>query len=784
MRQQDPLPRKPKQPQPPAVPFDPNNPSTWPKATPSNLAELQAKAGYKPLTGKATGSPVQPDTNMYNAGTMDVLRGAGNAFVRIGDEVLKKPAQSALRTLSTSNIQTAINPKSTATQRINAIGEDIINVASIVPAVRSAASALEAASMARYLKRLPAVQAEQRAAWDAYDSIVKQAYADAAKLPPRQLASVNGIPGPFVPQMPPRDVQSKLSQLRPEFSRPPLYGPSRYELAKQKAEELRPGVARYLGSEIVAEPPPVPPVAGPNIYRGWHTNPEGIPLPNRLNPWENYIGVEDAFERRGGSPQGNLLSSGLYNTDGRPVSGTYGVHQRYYDQVGYNAAGSYLPLEATYGRYTLDDFVNINTPISQIDELKGAIQNATENPWGLQANHPFIARERNRVSYYPVVPDEGSTVINADDLDISKWNFGGKNPEEITLLDVLNAAPNEESARAVVMALEKPVAVTNTARTRYPLFRTPGGGTSKIAHGSEDMPSMIIESGPFTWQNYSEPPRSINYRLGDRTYSLRASGYKATRNQAYGNELFPKNVPFEKDAVTIGYPGQNYVDLPMKKNPITGAIEEVGGMKALDLGQMSQAQRDEIANATKSWLESLGINEQRIQNQDMRDVFVDLIDRIQRPANSEDLRLDFFGFRQSQDDIAYLVNELTGNKFGKDQWYKMLKDELGYEAFPHPGGITAGGSQVPTHQPIVFNSPEKLPPYTYVPPVKPRSSNEITAERMNEYLKQLATARMLQPGKTLSRDFSGRVNKQILNLAKRGAVSPINTYAQNLAGNR
>lgn len=142
MRQQDPTPRRSKQPQPPAVPFDPNDPSTWPKATPSNLAELQAKAGYKPLTGKATGTAVQRDTNMYNAGTMDVLRGAGNAFVRLGDEVFKKPAQSALRTLSTQNLQTAINPKSTATQRINAIGEDALNIIGLAPIVgRGAAMA-------------------------------------------------------------------------------------------------------------------------------------------------------------------------------------------------------------------------------------------------------------------------------------------------------------------------------------------------------------------------------------------------------------------------------------------------------------------------------------------------------------------------------------------------------------------------------------------------------------------------------------------------------------------
>lgn len=119
-------------------PFDPKDPSTWPKLNPKQLAEMQAKAGYKPLTGKKpTGTPVQPDTNMYNAGLGDVLRGAGNAFVKAGDFLIKEPAKSIGRTLSTQNIQTALNPRSTATQRINAVGEDAMNVASFLPGARA-----------------------------------------------------------------------------------------------------------------------------------------------------------------------------------------------------------------------------------------------------------------------------------------------------------------------------------------------------------------------------------------------------------------------------------------------------------------------------------------------------------------------------------------------------------------------------------------------------------------------------------------------------------------------
>lgn len=137
MRQQDQLPRKPKQPQPPAVPFDPNNPSTWPKATPSDLAEMQAKAGYKPLTGKSTGTTIQPDTNMYNAGLMDVVRGTNNMVGKVGNFLVVEPAKSLGRTLSTQNIQTLFNPKSSWAERANALTEDVVNMASIVPSVRA-----------------------------------------------------------------------------------------------------------------------------------------------------------------------------------------------------------------------------------------------------------------------------------------------------------------------------------------------------------------------------------------------------------------------------------------------------------------------------------------------------------------------------------------------------------------------------------------------------------------------------------------------------------------------
>lgn len=131
------IPSGPRQPQQPNRPFDPKDPSTWPKLSTRQYAERAAAAGYSPLTGKTTGTPVQPDTNMYNAGTMDVLRGAGNALIKAGDFVFKEPAKSAMRTLSTQNLQTALNPRSTATQRINAIGEDVMNVASVLPAVRA-----------------------------------------------------------------------------------------------------------------------------------------------------------------------------------------------------------------------------------------------------------------------------------------------------------------------------------------------------------------------------------------------------------------------------------------------------------------------------------------------------------------------------------------------------------------------------------------------------------------------------------------------------------------------
>lgn len=137
----------------PPKPIDPKDPSTWPKKSSSDLAAAQARAGYQPMTGRSTGRNVQRDTNMYNAGIGDVLRGAGNALVGAGDMVFKEPAKSVGRTLSTRNIQTALNPRSSWQQRAGALAEDALNIASLSPAMRAGAAYADGAMRNYALKK-------------------------------------------------------------------------------------------------------------------------------------------------------------------------------------------------------------------------------------------------------------------------------------------------------------------------------------------------------------------------------------------------------------------------------------------------------------------------------------------------------------------------------------------------------------------------------------------------------------------------------------------------------
>lgn len=674
---------------------------------------------------------------------------------------IKYPIESGIRTATGQNAAVYLNPFNNVSpgERIARAGEDAINIASVIPGARAAAGAVGDTFINRFVAGIPARQAEQRAAWELYEQEANRIYARARarglENPPPPPPTPPGVVDRFgTPPPVPRftkEERAQLENLRPNYAKPPNQPEfTRAELAKKQAERQRPYVTSGFGTGSVADYPDVGPRPEGTI-RVWHTNQTGKPLPEQLNPWEDYLGVETAVERRDGTPQGNLVSSGLYNTDARRISGSYhdlGLLQKN-NPLGYIPTGSYIPVDAErflpLGKFEPGDFVDINTPISQLSEFS--------NPNLLFPSKGNRIRSRGARLYTD--PSKTPVVISANDLDISKWNFHGKPMEEVTLRDLINAAPNEEAARAVIMATEKPIKTTSSTTLKYPLYRNPGGSPTRSVMAREDMPAYLIENDIV--ENLARP-RRVGEIVGDEiqspritvanadssnpyTFEYGAKPYRVSQIRQgvdYGQELypFPGNSPYGQYETIQSSPAQNYWDLPIVRDAETQAITSVGGMKALDIERVGALERRNIAQETRNWL----INDYGISPNDPD--LADVIDRIARDKNSSIDSLTDFRF--ASNDVLGLVNKsraqrnLPPDKVGLDVWWKFLKDKMGYEAIPHTGGITRGDV---IHQSFVFNSPEKLPPSTYVPSQTPKWQSDFVADEMNSYLRALSESR-------------------------------------------
>lgn len=673
---------------------------------------------------------------------------------------IKYPIESGIRTATGQNAAVYLNPFNNVSlgERIARAGEDAINIASVIPGARAAANAVGDTLINRFVASLPARQAEQLAAYEAYD-VARGKINEAAVNRLRQTPAPPRIPGQPAAPRPPQFTdaeRAELERLRPKFARPeaqpqPIF--TRSELAKQKAEQLRPGVMSNMKTIAVADPPLVG-MPEEGKIRVWHTNPESSPLPEKLNPWEDYLGVETAPERRNSTPQGNLLTSGFYNTDARKISETYGKALQDARQMGYYPTGSYIPREAdefVWGGFDRSQMVDINTPIRDL-KLFSPPWNAVDG--ALSTN---LRGGGTRIARNSAIDPNPQNVIDETDLDISKWNFGGKQLDELTIYDLINAAPSEQAARAVVMSIDKPIITTSNTRIKYPLYRNPGGAPTKSVMARDDMPAVLIDSRPSAdWMDYGPlntepnfPDSRIYVRDGFGNISafsgLPYKGRSTRGNIDYGREyeMFPTNSPYTMKDARWSSKGTNYFDLPISRDPQTGAITEVSGMKALDIGSVGRQERSIIAQETRDWLvRDYGIDP---NDPDLADV----IDRIIRDKDS--LGFSLMDFRNAQSDIIMLVNRglaqqgMPNEKMGKDIWFKFLKDKLGYEVLPHPGGVTRG--DVP-HQAFVFNSPEKLPPSTYVPRVMPPFNSDLVAGDMNSYLRALSEARRGSRGRT------------------------------------
>jgi hypothetical protein len=776
------------QPTPPK-PFDPWDPSTWDRNKSPQPTEAVGKVGYVvPKTNVRPAWSNDPDYKSAIAGQTPIrpltaqeraVRDAYEAYNEarnrrvIGDDIgaspralldvayrhgIKYPAESMQRTVTGNNAANYLDPRGGLRlgERLGGISEDVLNIASIVPLARAGIAALEVPLMARAVTRGiaqgEAADLALRQQWQAYDDAYAayKAREAAWRSSPEGLAAEaeakaahearHGNKGPFPPR-PPAMYREEAFPKRPAQPRP-VNRPSRselYDLAKQQ----RDAAYEKLDWSIPPVQMPVlpPPLDPENTVRVWHTSPQGQRLPSSLNPISDYADESTFFTERRGSPQGNLLSSGLYATESQGISGSYGQPTRMTHGTGYEKFGSYIP-EPDPRKFTLFEQAemrarrsDINSPISSFEELR--INNSGDSNL---LHRGRFARPTSVTFSPPSIPE--AEIIDESDLDISRWNFGGKNPSEITIKDLINAAPNEQAARAVVMALGDPIVSTSGRTTlKYPLWRQPGtANPSRFAMTSKDVPGYLIENQPFlAWDYDLKGSRSELYVRGEdgvvRTFIPERYSPGRSANTLPG--LFDRGTPSGRPIITEIPPGQNYFDLPITRNP-DGSINTVGGMKAYDIGGTYSPERAaEISDSTRRFLQSLSPNGQIGSNAGLPLNAPNGIDGIAAMLSAQPLSKEeaLRNWRTVQSVIERMVPG------GKQKWYQWLRDDLGIEVLPHPGGVTMGDTY---HQAYVFNSPEKLPPSGYVA-AEAIDPDQIYAQRMNDYTNALVKMDKYRP---------------------------------------
>lgn len=714
MRQQDPLPRKPKQPQPPAVPFDPNNPSTWPQATPSNLAELQAKAGYKPLTGKSTGSPVQPDTNMYNAGTMDVLRGAGNAFVKAGDFLIKTPLQSINRTASGQNLQTLVDPKSTATQRINAVGEDALNVLSFIPAFRAGGAVDD---VVRYS--------------DEGMAAAKQAYTNFRnrKTPPIPEFKLSPIQSERVRRI--VNVQNADKQQLSDLMMS-MTGTKPYR--KEWFESIDPGKIRL-----------------------WHTNRQGLPLPPKLSPMSEV--ARDPVRRGTGATQ--AFSQGLYNTNAGDMSLTY------LDQLPTET------MEAFPGSIIPDNMLDrfLNVPASRVDDMYGA----SKYPQIQQLIQKMQVDDfRNQMVG---LDDLANNIPWTKNSRYKNVDFGNKTIRQVleeadsqeAAMDIIN-----DSLRPIVY---KPKSGVERVSFKYPIIKDVDANLTKSAVVSPDTGMYLYgnhsfgQQMPFSDDFYAQIRPMAEEFSAKELAKMKSKGYGEEYIQEAMRDMYVNN-PFERVLANEWYNpnftvhrqrvgGQNYWDLDVERGPL-GDIQKLGGLKAIDINSANPETFNELANNIREFVRTS--YPQHSQSPALNDI----INQIKNLSSAERRTRDFYDLQNRLDNLlggfeAGQRTSLMGPELTpKEQMWQYLADK-GYGVLPHTGGQITNAAE--THLATNILKPELMPPSIYVPDEMRRVEDILNKISRSNAMQYRATA-----SKGTGREYSEAMFKAALDRVRSGTA--------------
>jgi hypothetical protein len=592
-----------------------------------------------------------------------------------GDNLIKEPAKSFYRTATLQNANTALNPFSDASapERLMALGEDTLNIASAVPGVRAAAQASNPLKQAfKNAIFMRSAAGKQQLA----DQIRMASYNSIDNVSSRRAMALLNKEG---------DIQAKRSVM--------LTGLKNDSYARPEWYERLPGGKYY----------------DPDIMRIWHTNQQGKRLPFPLNSMEESARMEG----RRGSGASQLFSGGKYDSDSGSMSYTYfDEPQQFSGFPSYNVDDQYL-----------ENYLQLPSR----NKITGFTDGRSDlNPFGMNRDEVYkdiLDMQRN---------DYLSKIKNVDDPIGPDWGRVLWANPNLSVRQIIDNADSAEAAQAIVDRLPFPVSfkgqkwnVPEKIKFKYPVISSDG---KKFVDSAIATNSDAVYIAGETARKGS-PDHYWSKDLGDALRS-KAAQWEKERIELFkkvypdrehpGFTINPYQEALEEVMLTSNRPkwqalsgnhmgGQNYWDMPITRGP-GGDITSAFGLPALDITDpnITQQSADKLGDLVREFIKKElpgSKNQQEING---------IIERIKNIPNSQwGPTREFANIQMQIENLG--ENELTqfgaGEFTTKEKLWMFLRDN-GVEVFPHQGGAMTSGQ---THQAFVFNTPEKLPAGNYLP---------------------------------------------------------------------
>lgn len=634
------------------------------------------------------------------------------------NEANRNIVQPIYRTASGQNLRTAVAPSSTLNQRINAIGEDALNVISVIPGAGTAARA--------------SVAAEQAGA--------------------RALSRARGIK-PTAPTVG-NQVSPRLTQKIQQTT-----------IAQQEALDraraaLTPDRPEYDFDQE-------------GFIRFWHTSQDGGPLPFPLQSVEE---AANLASRRGGGGGTNLLDGGLYNTEAGTVSGLYGkdtvappyhlpgeLRDQVVDLKRVQTDFMHDPVETArqsqmYSADLLDSAISIDDAIPN----KYAFETRSKIPPSLIEAYDSSTTYRDLLNAVPSelhddllkqigVPlkftSDKPTVLNINtrtgrqnlfaDPDNPVYFIGSREstPFGPRLRNYSITKRSEPKNRFVKQLGELETELALAQNLYFKKMQLNPGSALSTKEARDhlayvDTLKRQIANAQEQIQIWSQPSLNDIYNV--------APGFSVTPGQNYFDlpierSIVPRTSPevLAREQATRGFrindaPGNPAISIRGQQlrsndevaNNAGMAITSIDGLPALDIGNLSESQIESIRGALNKFFSQNNADPSQAQEaMEMLDDYLYYINYPNPdPVKAGKFKLDKFRTAMSNawnsipvNPSAYMRSDEISNK---EKLYNFLRDELGYASMPHPGGVTVG--DIP-HQAVVFSRPELLPPATYVP---------------------------------------------------------------------